>query len=302
MRFRTMLIIASLLVSGVVAGTSRPVAAAEQCFPQTGKCVRGRFLDYWQANGALPINGYPITDERMETLEDGKQYLVQWFERVRLEYHPENSPPYDVLLGQFGRILHPADPPVPQQPGARHFPETGHNLAGDFLAYWEGNGGLAQFGYPLSEEIQEQLEDGTTYTVQYTERARLERHPENAPPYDVLLGQFGRRVLTLAPQGQPASYQVSAYLLDSDPPAGSSAILIGKLTNNGQGVTGAWMTTTWRYRTTTTTCVGGPSQADGLMYCADKVAEDSRGFTVVVDVAITYEGQTFTTTTSFTPR
>ena len=62
------------------------------------------------------------------------------------------------------------------------------------------------------------------------------------------------------------------------------------------------MTTTWRYRTTTVTCVGGPSQGDGLMYCADKVAEDSRGFTVVVDVAIAYEGQTFTTTTSFTPR
>ena len=200
MRFRMVLITALLIVSGVVAGTSRPVAAAEQCFPQTGKCVQGRFLDYWLANGALPINGYPITDERMETLEDGKQYLVQWFERVRLEYHPENAPPYDVLLGQFGRILHPADPPVAPQPGARHFPETGHNLAGDFLAYWQGNGRLAQFGYPLSEEFEELLPidaQGTVtpFRVQYFERARFEWHPENPEPNKVLLGQFGRRFL-----------------------------------------------------------------------------------------------------------
>jgi hypothetical protein len=39
------------------------------------------------------------------------------------------------------------------------------------------------------------LEDGNVYTVQYFERARFEYHPENAPPYDVLLGQFGRQIL-----------------------------------------------------------------------------------------------------------
>jgi hypothetical protein len=34
--------------------------------------------------------------------------------------------------------------------------------------------------------------------VQYFERARFEHHPENAPPYDVLLGQFGRSILAEA--------------------------------------------------------------------------------------------------------
>ena len=41
----------------------------------------------------------------------------------------------------------------------------------------------------------ERLDDGTTSSVQYFERARFEYHPENAAPYDVLLGQFGRRLL-----------------------------------------------------------------------------------------------------------
>ena len=30
---------------------------------------------------------------------------MQYFEQVRFEHHPENSPPYDVLLGQFGRRI-----------------------------------------------------------------------------------------------------------------------------------------------------------------------------------------------------
>jgi hypothetical protein len=37
----------------------------------------------------------PITDERIETLEARKSYPVQYFERARFEYHPENAPPND---------------------------------------------------------------------------------------------------------------------------------------------------------------------------------------------------------------
>jgi hypothetical protein len=63
--------------------------------------------------GGLPINGYPIGDERAEVLEDGKAYTVQYFERARMEYHPENDDPHRVLLGQFGRRIHGgADAPV----------------------------------------------------------------------------------------------------------------------------------------------------------------------------------------------
>ncbi len=163
-----------------------------QRFGETGKTVRGAFLTYWQRNGGLPIYGFPISDEVYETLEDGRAYLVQYFERARFEWHPENAAPYNVLLGQFGRQLHPLYPAVPDCGCGRYFPETGHNVAGGFLAYWEAHGGLAQFGYPLTDQVTETLENGQSYTVQWFERARFELHPENAPPYDVLLGQFGR--------------------------------------------------------------------------------------------------------------
>ena len=231
MRIRLVLGVALLLASGLIAATARPARAADQCFPQTGRCVPERFYAYWQQHGGLALNGYPLSDPFTETLEDGKQYTVQYFERVRMEHHPENAPPYDVLLGQFGRVMYPVDPQYPEAiaaaplPGAVFFGASGHNLGGQFLAYWEANGGLAQFGYPLSEELREQLEDGKDYRVQYFERARLELHPENPAPYDVLLGQFGRRILAARTTASaPGPYPVLDALGLGAPP-GPRALL-----------------------------------------------------------------------------
>ena len=171
------------------------------CFPdRTEFCIAGRFRQHWEQNGALPLNGYPLSDEFTETLEDGKPYRVQYFERVRMEYHPEFSPPNDVLLGQFGRRILAEVPGAPTAPtlpaaGGRHFPQTGHSVSGAFLEYWQGTGGLAQHGYPLSAVFTQRLEDGREYQVQYFERARLELHPEIRGANNVLLGQFGRRIL-----------------------------------------------------------------------------------------------------------
>ncbi len=74
------------------------------------------------------------------------------------------------------------------------FAQTGHTLGGTTLRYWNKFGGLAQFGYPLTEEFTEQNEaDNKEYTVQYFERARFELHPENVgTDYEVLLGLLGR--------------------------------------------------------------------------------------------------------------
>jgi hypothetical protein len=68
-------------------------------FPQTGKSLSGRFLDYWQSHGGLEQQGYPISDVLAEKSGiDGKVYTVQYFERTVFEHHPENAAPNDVLL------------------------------------------------------------------------------------------------------------------------------------------------------------------------------------------------------------
>ncbi len=165
-------------------------------FPQTGRCVNPTFYQFWQQHGGLPTFGYPISDQINElSATDGKTYAVQYFERARFELHPENAPPYNVLLGLLGNQFHHPEPPVAPIAGRLFFAETGHNVASDFIAFWLNNGGLPIFGYPISEEFNEVNPlDGKSYTVQYFERARFERHPENQPPYNVLLGQLGKQL------------------------------------------------------------------------------------------------------------
>jgi hypothetical protein len=178
-----------------------PQQPGVQWFATTGHTLRGAFLQYWTRYGGLAQFGYPLTEEFTESNDpDGKNSLVvQYFERNRFEYHPENAgSPYEVLLGTLGRAFHAADPPdaAPSDPTIRYFPETGHTLQGAFLQYWETHGGLFVHGYPLTEPFPEMNPiDAQTYTVQYFERSRFELHPENAgSPYEVLLGLLGEQL------------------------------------------------------------------------------------------------------------
>ncbi|MGA7732465.1 MAG: copper resistance protein CopC [Chloroflexia bacterium] len=175
--------------------------AAQGCttFDQTGKTVCGRFLEYWNTHGGLAQQGFPISGEIQEkSATDGKTYTVQYFERAVFEKHPENKAPNDVLLSLLGNFLYKQNYPngAPNQKAStvnpRKFAETGKTMGGKFREYWEKNGGLAQQGYPISEEFQEKSPlDGKTYLVQYFERAVFEYHTENAAPFDVLLSQLG---------------------------------------------------------------------------------------------------------------
>ena len=53
---------------------------------------------------ALELFGYPKTSQFYERNEEtGRYYLVQYFERVRMEYHPELAgTPYEVQFGLLG--------------------------------------------------------------------------------------------------------------------------------------------------------------------------------------------------------
>ncbi len=81
-------------------------------------------------------------------------------------------------------------------PDRVYFPETGHFLSGGFKTYWDTHGGLAVFGFPISEEFAERNPDtGVIYTVQYFERNRFEYHPEfSGTPFEVSLGRLGVQI------------------------------------------------------------------------------------------------------------
>ncbi|HEX5506698.1 MAG TPA: polysaccharide deacetylase family protein [Thermomicrobiales bacterium] len=192
--------------------------SARRAFPETGHTIANShgFLSFWLRQGGLPVFGFPLTDERAERdPATGQTSTVQYFERQRFEWHPENRYPYDVLLGRLGdaaaarRGLAGTPPfrPLPTNTGSdphtTFIAATGHRLGFGFRDYWQSRGldlgepgvsfreSLALFGYPLSEEFRERLDDGKTYTVQYFERARFEYHPENPPGQTTLLGRLG---------------------------------------------------------------------------------------------------------------
>lgn len=179
-------------------------------FPETGYTLRGVFKAFWERSGGPPVFGYPVSRQSNDAPNQ-----MQYFERQRFEYHPDNmGTQYEVLLGLLGsaeaeqRGLLDTAPFQPAQPdpdpNCRFMPETGHNICDGFRGYWEQHGlefgdrgnshreSLALFGYPISEEF---IDPDTGLTTQYYERARFEFHPENPTQFTVLLGRIGASIV-----------------------------------------------------------------------------------------------------------
>lgn len=137
-------------------------------FAATRHSVSFGFLDFYRQHGGLEVFGYPISEEVME----GKT-RVQYFQRARLELHPELPSGQQVVMGLVGEDLLRAKGWL-DAPDREYFSQTGQWVSGAFLKLYRERGGADIFGYPRTGEMDEQ---GTT--VQYFQRARFEYHPED---------------------------------------------------------------------------------------------------------------------------
>ncbi len=189
--------------------SSQSAPLPNACATETGKCVRGLLYAVWNDNGGVARNGLPITDEFDEQEADGQTHRVQYFERARLEYHQEAiNTPGVVQMGLIGREQFAARYPIGKNTapaGGMCFTETNHCLNGAFLTVWGQRGGLAPFGYPITDEFDEAQPDGNMLHVQYFERARMETTPDHAGDANaVTLGRLGaEQFASRYPQGQP---------------------------------------------------------------------------------------------------
>lgn len=222
MRRLLFLLLLALVILGAVAQLPAPAlantgAGTPVLFRETGHTLAYGFREFYDQHGGLPVFGLPLTEV---FIEGGRP--VQYFERTRLEWHGDLGLVQAGLLGLWAadRLAgHPAFARTAGPPaGAVFFEATGHSLGGPFLDLWR-SGGLASFGYPISEPFEEQSDqDGRVYTVQYFERARFELHPEIvtagagadccAPA--VLLGHLGRQYLAAHPAPDLALSSVDA--------------------------------------------------------------------------------------------
>ncbi len=197
----TTYLVAVLLAQPVQASATAASVppTAELYLAPTGQTIQGGFLQTFQKYGLEAI-GYPLTSE----LNEGGR-TVQYFERVKMEYHPElaalGTP---VLFTRLGADISAGSSFATVKPFATggfkaYFAQTGHSLAEPFLSFWRNNGDVTLFGYPISEVV---WQDGMQ--VQWFERARMEYHPELAAQgYPVQLTLLGTMAYTQAYNKRP---------------------------------------------------------------------------------------------------
>ncbi len=172
--------------------------------------LKGKLRQFWSQSGGLPVFGYPIENADCRADDTGRVLWSQYTQRSRLEYHPELAgTAYEVSLGLLGRAVakqNGFNPDAWSNTGAPHASDcsfvganasTGHYVCGRIRDHFNSHGvvdpGLSAFdrsvrlfGLPITEPVTFQGR-----TVQWFERARLELHPENDAPYDVLGGLLG---------------------------------------------------------------------------------------------------------------
>ncbi|MDQ5850904.1 MAG: cellulase family glycosylhydrolase, partial [Chloroflexota bacterium] len=112
--------------------------ANQMWFPQTGHTLRndpakGPFKTFWERNGGLPVFGYPKSEPFQEKNPDtGQVYWVQYFERNRFEFQPQQPPDFRVLLGRLG-VQYAANNPDKINQDAFKFREPKDSLPEPFI-------------------------------------------------------------------------------------------------------------------------------------------------------------------------
>jgi len=199
MHMRNRVIYAFLLLILITAFSFRVSSAQSdsnsRTFPETGNKIEGAFLEkYNSAADPLQIYGFPFTDAFIANDESPVAGLkVQYFDKARFEFHPENAPGKQVVVSPLGRYIFELEgidsAPVSgaSNPDCLYFPETEHQTCYAFYKFFAKNGGINQLGYPISEII-----SYNGQLVQYFEKARLEWHPGYPSGKKVTLTNLGR--------------------------------------------------------------------------------------------------------------
>jgi hypothetical protein len=176
-----------LLITALGSRAAHAQSEGELFFPETGHWVTGDFLTAYQAvPDPLRIYGLPITDAFTDPAT-GRE--VQYFQKARFLLDPQATGPLRVQRSPLGELLYQpgtALPHSPSFPACRRFDETGFEVCYAFLDFFEANGGVAQFGYPITN-----FESQNGRIVQYFQRARFEWRPDLPPGQRVTLGDLG---------------------------------------------------------------------------------------------------------------
>lgn len=165
--------------------------------------VSEKLYDFWYGNGGVPVFGYPISPRFAEIGINGEIIEVQYFERTRLEYHPNREGiGGEIVTGKLGLEAPSSGAMAVQLPPGLDNEQVvftlnsrGISTPRKFFNFWESNGGPSIFGYPITPVLIDTDATGRQIAVQYFEKARLEYHHQLAGTvYEVQVSRLGALV------------------------------------------------------------------------------------------------------------
>jgi hypothetical protein len=298
--------VAAVLLSGVAVAYAQGPDEPCRYFGETKHNVCGEFLEYYDSRGGLEIFGNPLSEIYMDP--DLNLY-VQYFQNARMEYHPENSEPYQVLLGLLVDDLGYNFPPAATEKRFRpnndlyhYFAETDHAVELTFFDYFRAKGGLDIFGYPRSEYMLE-----NEVMVQYFQRARMEWHPEIAQMRLTPVGEMTIDALGLhfepSPgiEAPPIKLRVTAsvrYVITGQ--EGGQTVYVYVVDQNGDAVEGAEVSMVVEYPSGAEVYeFNEPTDSTGFAGHYFEIPTTLAGEKVVIAVTATSAGLSATTQTFF---
>ena len=318
MRSRRYLLIIVMIVVALLGNVPATYsqASSENCryFVETGYYVCDEFLEFYERRGESEIFGYPLTAAYDDP---GFGLRVQYFQRARMEWHPNNPDAYKVQLGllvdDLGYRFPPALPEQipPSNSNLHHyFSETEHVVSYAFLEYFRGNGAVDIFGYPRSEFM---YEDG--YIVQYFQRVRMEWHPEIVSGPQVRLTNLGETCIerlgvreeALRPSRGDVLYSVTELNISASVryaitgQQGVQTVFVYVNDQQQQPIPGAAVRMVVHYQSGDQPYQFGPTNASGFTRFGFDLSPSLPGQKVVIDVTVTQDGLTATTQTFFLP-
>ncbi|HEY3109472.1 MAG TPA: hypothetical protein VGL23_12005 [Chloroflexota bacterium] len=179
-------------VAAAPADTAGQSSADAYPFPITRHRVSGLWLQYLRTHGDVDVLGLPRSEVICDPLTG---QVVQYFQRLVLEYHPEQSLAYRIQRRLLVADLYPgpadapADGVAPPGPDAFYFAPgprgLGHWLSDyapdgseiGFKRFFDARGREDTFGYPIEEP---KVRSGLW--TQRFQAAVFEYHPENVRP------------------------------------------------------------------------------------------------------------------------
>jgi hypothetical protein len=290
-------------------GTAHAQSADVQFFPETGHSVRGDFLTFYNS-AADPklVYGYPITEQIKS--RDGK--TVQYFQRARFEVGKDILGNLKIQLTPLGQAAYKPDTQLnlENSSGCQLFITTGQRVCYAFLDFFKANGGVEQFGNPISP-----FEFHDKVIVQYFEKARFEWRADRPEAQRVVITDLGRIYFDMLKEDpaqlkpvQPQDATINAVLSIKvrafvDKPvtlsSGQQTVHIVVQSQTLQPVKDANGKIVIHFPDGTATEYFFTTNASGVGSATFSFTDQKQGELVPIDVFVAYHGLSGSTTTSF---